>query len=168
MTIAEKKVVTLSYELRLDNSEGEFIEKTSEESPLEFLFGAGSMLPAFEGHLLGKKLGDKFQFTLTSMEAYGELNKEAVVELPIETFMEDGKVNTDFLQLGKMVVLKDQEGHLLQGKVLHIGLEKVKMDFNHPLAGCNLHFSGAITGLRDATETEVSHGHVHGPGHEHH
>jgi FKBP-type peptidyl-prolyl cis-trans isomerase SlyD len=42
------------------------------------------------------------------------------------------------------------------------------MDFNHPLAGKDLHFTGEILSIRNATEEEIAHGHVHGPGGHHH
>ena len=46
--------------------------------------------------------------------------------------------------------------------------EQIIMDFNHPMAGKDLYFKGAIQELRDATEEEVEHGHVHGEGgHQH-
>jgi FKBP-type peptidyl-prolyl cis-trans isomerase SlyD len=42
------------------------------------------------------------------------------------------------------------------------------MDFNHPLAGVDLHFEGSIADIRPATQDEIDHGHVHGEGgHQH-
>jgi FKBP-type peptidyl-prolyl cis-trans isomerase SlyD len=42
------------------------------------------------------------------------------------------------------------------------------MDFNPPLAGVDLHFTGTVIEVRDASKEEIEHGHVHGAhGHQH-
>ena len=48
MNIQKHTVVALTYELKLNDATGEFIEKTTEEEPLVFLAGIGMMLPKFE------------------------------------------------------------------------------------------------------------------------
>jgi FKBP-type peptidyl-prolyl cis-trans isomerase SlyD len=60
--------------------------------------------------------------------------------------------------------LRDKKGNPLQGKIVEVGDHFVKMDFNHPMAGQNLFFSGSVVGVREATKEELSHGHVHGAG----
>jgi FKBP-type peptidyl-prolyl cis-trans isomerase SlyD len=83
----------------------------------------------------------------------------------METFRE---APPGFLVPGQAVPFQDQNGDLVDGKILEVGEEVVKVDFNHPLAGVNLHFSGTIEGVRAATDEELEHGHVHGPGgHQH-
>jgi FKBP-type peptidyl-prolyl cis-trans isomerase SlyD len=52
--------------------------------------------------------------------------------------------------------------------VAEIGDEKVKMDFNSPMAGRDLHFAGEVLDIRQATKEELEHGHVHGPEGHHH
>ena len=48
------------------------------------------------------------------------------------------------------------------------GITVVIMDFNHPMAGKDLYFTGTIQDLREAEKAEIEHGHVHGPGgHQH-
>ena len=72
------------------------------------------------------------------------------------------------LEEGKILNMQDQHGNPLRGKVTNVGDETVTMDFNHPMAGEDLYFSGEVVGVREATEEELDHGHVHGPGgHEH-
>ena len=100
-------------------------------------------------------------------DGYGDFNPEAVVDLPSNLFMQDGKL-VEQVKLGERLQMQDNQGNMHQGQVLEITAETVKMDFNHPLAGQVLNFSGEILDLREATEEELSHGHVHGPGgHEH-
>lgn len=72
------------------------------------------------------------------------------------------------LTVGNFVPMQDNEGNPLEGKIVEVNSEHVKMDFNHPLAGKTLHFTGKIVDLRDATEDELNHGHVHGPHGHHH
>lgn len=168
MQIEKNKVVSITYKLSEANNQSEIIQEVEASQPLVFLFGMGQLLPKFEEHLAGKTTGDSYEFTLAHMDAYGPLEAEAVVEIPIDVFMVDGKLAEDMLVVGGQVRLRDQEGRLLQGTVLNRGLETVKVDFNHPMAGKDLHFSGTVTEVREATEEEIAHGHVHGPGGHHH
>ena len=83
-------------------------------------------------------------------------------------FLEDGKPNDELLQVGNTIPMQDSDGNRLDGVVVEVTDTQVKMDFNHPLAGKNLHFTGQIVELRDATSEELAHGHVHGPHGHHH
>lgn len=168
MQIEKNKVVSITYKLSEAANTAEVIQEVDATQPLVFLFGVGQLLPKFEEHLAGKTKGDSYEFTLTHLDAYGPIDNEAVVDIPIDVFMVDGKLAEDMLVIGGMVRLRDQEGRLLQGTVLQRGLETVKVDFNHPMAGKDLHFSGTVTDVREASEEEISHGHVHGEGGHHH
>jgi FKBP-type peptidyl-prolyl cis-trans isomerase SlyD len=168
MKVSQNKVVTLTYSLRLDNETGELVQEVSEERPFVHLFGAGSLLPAFENNLNGLEPGDDFGFHLASEEAYGNQSDEAIIELEKSIFEIDGKVDEEMVAVGKMLHMQDQNGNPLEGKILAIKGEKVIMDFNHPLAGENLYFSGKILDVRDSSKEEQDHGHVHGAGGHHH
>ncbi|HOI86358.1 MAG TPA: peptidylprolyl isomerase [Lentimicrobium sp.] len=168
MIISKNKVVSLSYELKLDNAAGETVDKADASQPLVFLYGAGNLLPKFESNIADLKVNDNFEFTLDSEDGYGPVIGEAVVELPIDIFMVDGKIDPEMVQVGNVVPMQDNEGRPLDGLIVEVTDEKVKMDFNHPMAGKTLHFSGTILEVREATTEEISHGHVHGPqGHQH-
>jgi FKBP-type peptidyl-prolyl cis-trans isomerase SlyD len=52
--------------------------------------------------------------------------------------------------------------------VLEVSDDEVQIDFNHPLAGDDLFFTGNVIEIREASNTEIEHGHVHGEGHHHH
>ena len=168
MTVSKNKVVSLLYELRIGNEKGELVEKVDPAEPFLFLFGAGGLLPEFESNLLGKKAGDKFSFGIKSENAYGNFSLESIVDLPKSTFMVNGELATEFLQVGKMIPMRDDQGHAMHGKVIAVEINTVKMDFNHPMAGKDLHFTGEILEVRNATADELSHGHVHGVGGHHH
>lgn len=168
MEINKDKVIVLQYTLREENAEGNVIQETSESQPFAFLYGHGNVIPGFENNLKGKKQGDSFAFSIPSKEAYGEYSDEAVLELPIENFKVDGVIQRDVLVPGRMITMSDQDDNKMQAKVMGVTDTAVKLDFNHPLAGVDLHFSGNIDKVRVATDTELEHGHVHGPGgHEH-
>lgn len=168
MQIEKNTVVSLSYTLKADNAEGEVIEVARETDPLVFLYGAGSMLPRFEEHLANLKSGDPFEFRLESADAYGDQDPNAIIDLDIEIFKIDGKTDEEMLTIGNIIPMRDSEGHMLQGRVLAVTPQAVTMDFNHPMAGQNLHFTGSILEVRQATAEEISHGHVHGHGGHHH
>jgi len=168
MKISQHKVVSVSYTLREDNALGRVIEQTSTEKPFTFLFGVGQLLPDFEQHLNGLGADDTFAFGIESAKAYGLSDPERIVDLPIDIFMVNGKVDTKMLQIGNIIPLRDQAGHVHQGKVLGTTLSMVKMDFNHPMAGINLFFVGKVLSVREATASELDHGHAHGPGGHHH
>lgn len=168
MQIGQNKVVSITYTLREAGENKEIIQEVTADQPLTFLFGAGQLLPKFEENLAGKAQGESYEFTLLHMDAYGPVEPEAVIDIPLDVFMVDGRLAEDLLTIGGQVRLRDQEGRLLQGTVLKRGSETVKIDFNHPMAGKDLHFSGVITSVREATQEEIAHGHVHGEGGQHH
>jgi FKBP-type peptidyl-prolyl cis-trans isomerase SlyD len=164
MKISKDKVVSLSYELRLDHKDGEIVETLKPEGPLVFIYGSGNLLPKFEENISGLLVGDQFNFSLAASEAYGEINQEAIVNIPISVFEIDGKIDDNMLKIGSTIPMQDSSGNRLTGKVAEVSTESVKMDFNHPLAGNHLFFKGEITDIRDATEEELQHGHAHFTG----
>ena len=165
MKISKNTVASVTYSLEV---EGELIEKTDKNDPLVFLVGVGSMIPGFERQLLGKEAGDTYKITIDPEEGYGEADPEAIVDLSKDIFMVDGKLQEEMLVEGKVVPMQDQNGNPLQGVVVEVGDDSVKMDFNHRLAGKTLEFAGEVIEVREATQDEISHGHVHGPGGHHH
>jgi FKBP-type peptidyl-prolyl cis-trans isomerase SlyD len=168
MTIDKDMVVSVNYFLAKKDS-GEKIEETSTEKPFVFLYGSGSLLEDFETNLDKKKVGDTFDFFIEHKRGYGERDDRYLAEIPLDAFYgEDGKLDTESVKVGATLPMVDKEGEPLYGLVLEIGDENIKMDFNHPLAGIDLHFKGEVLEIRAATSEELEHGHVHGPGgHEH-
>jgi FKBP-type peptidyl-prolyl cis-trans isomerase SlyD len=168
MQITKNTVVSLSYVLKRDDAKGEIIEETKAGDPLVFLYGNGQMLPKFEEHLSTLKTGDTFEFTLASADAYGEMDQDAIIDLDKSIFEVEGKVDTEMLAIGNVIPMRDDQGHMLQGIVVSVGDDLVRMDFNHPMAGNVLHFAGNVVEVREASAEELSHGHVHGAGGHHH
>jgi FKBP-type peptidyl-prolyl cis-trans isomerase SlyD len=154
--IGQHSMVTLTYDLRVDDEKGEVVEQATETQPLEFLYGAGAMLPKFESHLTGLREGEPFTIKLAKNDAYGEVNNDALVELPKNVFLVDGKFDDELIKIGNTVPMMSSNGQRLNGLVLEINEEIIKMDFNHPLAGEDLFFAGKVVGVRQASEEEVA------------
>ena len=172
MVIDTNKVVAVEYNLS-SKSKGEtvekFIEKTGKENPMVFLFGVGGLIPEFENNLKGKKAGDKFDFHIKSENAYGTRDESKFSDIPMETFLgKDGKLDRGVFKVGAIVPMADNQGNHLQAKIDKMGVSHITMDFNHPMAGHDLHFTGEVVEVRNATPEELAHGHVHGQGGHHH
>ncbi len=156
MTIAKNKMVSLTYDLRIDGKEGELIEQATTEKPLKFVYGAGIMLPKLEALIEGLDQGKSFEINLKSAEAYGDIDENAIIELPKHLFLIDGKFDEDIVKIGNTVPMMSTNGQRMNGLVLEINDEIVKMDFNHPLAGEDLYFQGDVLEVRDATDEEIA------------
>ena len=159
MKIEKDTFVSLTYTLTVN---GKVADKAGAERPLEFVYGIGMLLPKFEEYIAGKSVGDKFEFVLSPAEGYGEHVAENVIDLPKNLFEIDGKVDDNMLVVGNVLPMADHEGHRLMGTIKAVGPETVTMDFNHPMAGETLHFTGEIIGVRKATEDDYPHHHCGG------
>lgn len=155
MKIEKNKVVSLIYELRETNSAGRKIETLEEAKPMTFLYGSGRLLPHFESELISLEKGDNFSFILNSDEAYGEKMENMVIDVPRSVFETDGKVDENICKVGNVIPMKDSNGNRLDGVINEITDTYIKMDFNHPLAGIDLCFTGKIIDIRDATDKEL-------------
>ncbi len=157
MEIKSGMFVAVSYKLHalLDGETPEFIEETKDGSPLQFIFNTGAMLESFENNLAGLKVGDKYDFVIKAADAYGEESADMVVELPKEIFMVDGKIDEEVIVEGAVLPMRDAQGNTLQGTVESINENTITMDFNHPMAGADLHFVGEVLEVREPREEDV-------------
>lgn len=157
MKISPNKFVSLSYDLNVgEGDEKELMEKATPEQPLEFIFGTNSMLEAFEKNVDGLAQGDSFDFVLTPDQAYGEYDDDHLVDLPKNIFEVDGKMDESVVFEGNTIPMMDSNGNRLNGSVVSVSDDVVKMDFNHPLAGETLHFSGNVLSVREASAEEIA------------
>jgi len=158
MKVEQNKVVALSYTLVVD---GAVADQASSEKPLEYIHGTGMLLPRFEEEVAGKEPGEEYSFTLSPEEGYGVHNPEYVIDLPLAAFMIDGEVRKDLLVVGRTIPMLNSAGQVVQGTVAAVKEDSVSMDFNHPMAGKTLNFSGKVESVREATEKELTEG-LHG------
>jgi FKBP-type peptidyl-prolyl cis-trans isomerase SlyD len=158
MKIDQNRMVSLIYELRETNTSGKILEGLQESKPLKFIFGTGRLLPAFEDNLLSLNSGDSFSFILSTEQAYGERREEMIINVPLTVFENDGKVDENICRVGNEVPMVDGSGNQVYGIIIEISDDFVKMDFNHPMAGVDLCFSGKIIDVREPTVDELSAG----------
>ena len=162
MSEVRNKIISIDYKLFRNNAEGEMIETTEGKEPLVFMSGVSQMIPEFEAQVVDLNVGETFSFGIKSENAYGTRSEDAIIELPQDMFKQDGKM-IDEIAVDNIVPLQDQNGQVVPAKVVSINEETVTMDVNHPLADQDLHFTGSVIEVREATaeEMEKTEGHVH-------
>jgi FKBP-type peptidyl-prolyl cis-trans isomerase SlyD len=158
LKIADGQVIEMEYTLQVD---GETIDTSAGHGPIEFIQGVGNIIPGLEQALYGMTVGESKDVVVAAADGYGEMDNEAYMEVPRDQFPEDVP-----MEVGTQIELHDEAGHPMVARIDQVRDTTVRLDFNHPLAGKELHFSVKIAGLRPATEEELDHGHVHS-GHEH-
>jgi len=157
MKISDGKMVSLTYDLNVgEGEERELMERATVERPLTFIFDMGMMLEAFEANIKGLQKGDKFSFSLTPEEAYGKYEEAHVVELPKNIFEIDGKFDDERIVVDATIPMMDANGNRLHGTVVDIEDNCVVMNFNHPLAGETLHFTGEVIDVHEPTAEEIA------------
>lgn len=156
MVIEKNKMVSLVYELRENDKNGSIIETIDNTRPLRFLYGTGRLIPSFEGNISELKTGDLFSFSLSADEAYGERREDMIIDVPKYVFETEGRLDENICKVGNQVPMMDNSGNPLTGTILEISEESVRMDFNHPMAGTGLFFSGQILEVSDPTPEDLN------------
>jgi FKBP-type peptidyl-prolyl cis-trans isomerase SlyD len=156
MQISQHKVASIHY--TLTDNDGNILDSSAGREPLNYLHGAGNLIPGMEEGLQGKVKGDKFNLKVSPEKGYGAKDDKMLQQVPRSAFgAQEVKVGMQFQTNNGQVVT-----------ITKIGLDSVTVDGNHPLAGVELNFAVEILDVRNATTEEISHGHVHGPGGHHH
>jgi FKBP-type peptidyl-prolyl cis-trans isomerase SlyD len=158
-TVQDGLVVSMDYKLTVD---GEVLDSSDDAGPLQFLAGYGNIVPGLEREMIGMKVGENKDVVVAPEDGYGEFDEEAFMEVPRNEFPADMQIEE-----GLELSVTDEEGQNQYARVESLTDEKVRLDFNHPLAGAELHFNVKVVALRDPTEEELDHGHVHEEGHHH-
>lgn len=153
MLIGNNLVVSINYVLK--NDQGEIMDASPEGEPMSYLHGASGIVPGLENELTGKAEGASFEVTITPEEAYGERIPELIQEIPRAQFPTEPEV-----AIGMQFSAETANGPV-SVTVTAMSDDAITVDGNHPLAGHILHFSGTIDSIREASEEELNHGHVH-------
>ena len=160
MTIENNKVASIDY--TLTNDAGETLDSSAGKEPLTYIQGHQNIIPGLEKALEGKAVGDKLTVTVPPEEAYGINQPSLIQEVSKDVFQ-----GVDNIDVGMQFQAQGEGGPLVV-TVTKIEDDKITIDGNHPLADQILTFDVEIKNIRDASEEELSHGHVHGPqGHQH-
>ena len=160
MSIQQDQVVSIYYTLK--NDAGEVLDSSAEGEPLTYLHGHGNLIAGLERELTGKQPGDKLQVKILPADGYGEFDKALIQRVPRWTLKGIKNIN-----VGMRLHAQTPQGPQAV-TVTQIQGDMVTLDGNHTLAGKNLNFDIEITDVRTATQEELEHGHVHGPGDHHH
>jgi FKBP-type peptidyl-prolyl cis-trans isomerase SlyD len=160
MQIATRTVASFHYTLTDDA--GQVIDSSAGREPLAYLHGQGQIVPGLEKAMEGRQAGDKFDVDVAPAEGYGEHQPELVQAVPREAFQ-----GVEDIQPGMQFQGQGPQG-AFSVTVTGVEGDTVHIDGNHPLAGKTLHFAIEVAGVREASDEELAHGHVHGAGGHHH
>ncbi len=158
MNISKNHAV--SFHFTLTNSDGEVLDSSKGAGPLIYLHGAENLLPKLEEALAGKAVSDKFTATIAPKDAYGEVNPDMIKRMPRQMFdsFEGG------IKVGMEIEAKGPNGEVQHVVIQDISDEGVLVNSNHPFAGQTLIFDIEIDSIREATEDEIKHRHIHTAG----
>lgn len=152
--VARDIVVSIDYTL---NVEGEVVDFSEKDEPLEYIQGHGQIIPGLERAMEGMAIGDSKQVEVPAREAYGELDPNAIVDVDRSEFPPDVPI-----EVGTPLQVRNTDGEILDARISEVEGDHIQLDFNHPLAGKDLLFNVTVMDLRRATPEELEHGHVHG------
>ena len=155
-----QQVITFHYNLK--DKSGKIIDSSDGGEPIAFLEGSGQIIKGLEKILITLNKGDKKEAEVPYQEGYGAYDQNLIYKIPRSKFP-PGPV-----KVGDMFQISNKEGSSRVVTIVDLSETEATLDANHPLAGENLFFNIEIVDRRDATAEEISHGHAHGPGHDHH
>lgn len=154
MKIQNNAVVSIHY--TLTNEAGEVIDSSEGKNPLKYLHGAGNIIPGLENELLNCVVGDSKQVTVQPEDGYGEIAEDLIQKLPPEAF-----TGIDNVEEGMEFQAQGEDGSMQYVVVTKVEDDGITIDGNHALAGQVLNFDVSVVDVREATESEIEHGHVH-------
>jgi FKBP-type peptidyl-prolyl cis-trans isomerase SlyD len=146
--IEKDKMVKIHYTLK--DAEGKQLDSSTGHEPLEYLHGNGNLIPGLESELEGKNPGDKFTATIAPEDAYGEYDKQMIVDVPRSQFDSDAAISVG------MKFEAHTAGGPMVVTVTKVTDDSVTVDGNHELAGKTLVFDVEVVDVRDATEEEMN------------
>ncbi len=158
-TVQNDTVVSMEYTLHVDEEE---IDSSKGQDPLQFLVGHGNIISGLEREMIGMKVGESKEVVVPPVEGYGEFDENAFMNVPREAFPEDIPVEE-----GTELTVRDDSSQPRYARIDVVEGDTVTLNFNHPLAGDELHFNVKVVGLREPSSEELEHGHVHQDEHAH-
>lgn len=154
----QNKYLSVSYQLyTIEGDKKSLVEQTQQGNPFTFISGFGVSLDAFEQHVVNLQPGDKFDFTVSPADAFGEYDEEGVHKMKREDFSINGHFDHEHIFEGAVITMMDEEEHRFMARVIEVSEDGVTIDTNHPLAGETLQFTGIVLENREATNAEIQH-----------
>lgn len=154
MKVSKNTVVSVGYQLFVgdEGEKEELMEQTKKSQPYKFTCGAGTELEKFEENLMGKEVGEAFDFYIECEDAYGEYDDDKVVTVPKSTFLVDGEIDEEEIYVDNLITMSMEDGQKRDAVIIDMTEDEVTLDFNHLLAGERLHFIGTIVDVRKSTK----------------
>jgi len=138
MAIKKNQLVSMSYELKLND---EIIDSNIGKEPINFIFGTGDLIEGLEKGIADMEVGETKEVKVIAKEAYGEHDPKLTETLPKDEF--DGIE----LEIGLVLEADDENGDVVKATVTEVTEDEVTVDYNHPLAGCDLEFTVTINSI---------------------
>lgn len=132
MTVTAGTLVSFEYTLK--DEAGEQIESNVGGEALTYVHGLGQIVPGLEKALEGMQIGETKTVVVSPEEGYGQVDPQAVVEIPKD------QVPKDAHQVGATIQARNEDGQMMIAQVSAIKDNTIIMDFNHPFAGQTLNF----------------------------
>ncbi len=137
-TVAAGDTLELRYALRPRG--GDDIVSNFEDAEAETItLGDGTLAPMLEQWLIDLVPGERHVFLLDAWQAFGASQPDLIQTLPNTDLPADMEFEVD--QLVEFVM---PNGQTLAGRILEIGDDAIKVDFNHPLADLPVEFEVEI------------------------
>ena len=141
ITIGSK--VTMHYALRL--ADGTLADSSFDDEPVSFVVGDGALDKGLELALIGLRAGDRQVLTLMPGQAFGVRDEAALQWVGRDRFPADMQ-----LEKGQIIGFSGEQGAAdVAGAVIEIEEDRVKVDFNHPLAGREIVFEVEILSVEN-------------------
>ena len=159
LKITDGQVVAMEYTLKVD---GDIADTSEGREPLAYLHGSGNIIPGLEREMTGMVIGESKDVVVAAVDAYGEEDDKAFMDVARDQFPKEIP-----MKVGTEIQVQNEQGQPMFARIEEIADQSVRLNFNHPLAGKELHFSVKVVEIREPTDEEKEHGHVHGPGGHH-
>jgi len=140
MKITDGCSVTIDYSMALED--GEVIDSTDDTDPLTYTQGEGEIIAGLEKAITGMEKGTSREIIVPAIEAFGESDPEALIEVPKQDLPKEA------LDSGAELSAQGPQGQTISGRVVEVRDNTAIVDFNHPLAGKPLHCSVTIVDVR--------------------
>ena len=151
--VEENLIIAIDYTLTVGD---EVVDSSEGRELLEFLQGAGNIILGLEREMFNMAIGESKKVTVSPAEGYGEIDNEAFMEIPTNQFPENVPV-----EVGTELEVKNEEGEPAYVRIDKVENNIALLNFNHPLAGKELNFDVKVISIREPSEEELAHGHVH-------
>lgn len=125
--------VRIHYTGRLND--GTVFDSSEGRDPLEFVLGAGQVIPGFDAAVSGMEHGASKTVTIPADQAYGPHREDLLIPMGRSDLPEGLEP-----QVGQHLQMSTPDGQTFQVTVVESGEDKVVLDANHPLAGQDLTF----------------------------